>query len=159
MKKNLFLVWGIIYKSWPYLLLLSLFVIIKLLYNNYMAVFDLPVSASEKLLILQKRTDDFFQYACFCYVAAIICTNLIAYKTTHSIWLIAAVFFVIPASYIYSGLLEKTFIFKKQNGFWKGEFSLSFFAIFFYSAIAVIVCLLNLLLLKDILKNKRVQRN
>lgn len=159
MKKNLFSVRSIVDNGWPYLLLLSLFVIIKLLYNNYMAVFDLPVSANEKLLQLEKKVDNFFLYACFCYVAAIICTNRIAYKTKRFAWLLPAVVFVIYASYTYSGLLEKMFIFKKQNGFWKGEFSLSFFATFFYSAIALIVYILNWLILKKCLKGSEVQRN
>ena len=120
-----------------------------------MAVFSLPLSTTEKLSLLQKRTDDFLQYAFLCYIAAVICTNWVVYKTMRFIWLFIAVVFAMFASFTYSGLLEKTFIFKKQNGFWKGEFSLSFFAAIFYSVIAVIVCAINWLLLKKIFKKQR----
>ena len=137
------------------LYILQLLVLVWLYYYYFNASFYVKIPAAEKLLLLQKRLEDFWWWAFIFYCSALAFSNWIAYKEKQLAWLFSAVLLVVAAAFSYTNGLEEIFVFKKQNGFWKGEFSLSFLEAFFYSFIALTVWLINQLLLKRILKNEQ----
>ncbi len=137
------------------LYILHCLVLTLLYYYYFNAVFYMKILASAKVILLEKRLDDFWLWSLILYACTLIICNWIAYKKKQFFWLLFAFLFAVAVAFTYTEGVEGIFIFKKQNGLWKGGFSLSFFITFFYSFVALIVWFANWLALKGILKNQQ----
>ncbi len=119
---------------------------------KYYDVSEYKLIANEKINYLTAAADN------FCLYGFIICAiiwawvNIVAIKTKQLFWLLLPFLFVCFVAYKISYHAEDIFIFNKENGMWKGGFSVSYFAAIGIIIIAVVILLVNYLVLKTVIK-------
>lgn len=76
-----------------------------------------------------RRADNAFEIHFYSGFLFVILANIYYWQKGNVIFFFTTVFYAGITSWAYFWLLEELFIFKKQNGLWKGEFSLSYFGV------------------------------
>ena len=136
-------------------LLVNLLFLLILFYLAYQFIQlqNLNLKVLEKSNLLNKAADDFINIGFYISILIWILSNINVVKTKQKWWLLAPLLFTIFVSLVMSWQAECIFIFNKQNGLWKGGFSLSYFfglAIIFF---AVIIFTINYYIVKSFLNN------
>ena len=80
--------------------------------------------------------------------------NIVCIKTQQLFWLWIPFLFTAVVALIMSNHEENLFHFKKANGMWSGDFSLSYFFGVAIMVVAAVVVLVNFFVLKNILRKK-----
>ncbi len=120
--------------------------------NNYYTVQDYKLIANEKINYLNKAADSFYTYGFIICALSWVWVNIVALKTKQLFWLWIPFLFTCFVAYKMSYHAEDIFIFNKQNGMWKGGFSVSYFVGIVMVVLAAVVLLLNFFILKMINK-------
>jgi hypothetical protein len=120
---------------------------------KYIQVQDYKLIATEKLQLLQKAIDNFNNVGFVVVLVSCILSNYNVVKTKKLFFVWMPLLYVIVVAVLFNKHEDSLFDFKKANGLWKGDFSLTFlFAIFFIIA-AVIILTINYFALKTIINN------
>ena len=130
-----------------------LFVVVLIyLAINYAQTPDYNLPALQKVKLLNKAADDFMNVGFIICIVSWVWSNVIVVNTKQLFWLCIPFIFTVFVSWIMSWQDEDIFIFNKQNGMWKGGFSLSYFfgtAIIIFAAVLLVI---NYLILKSKIK-------
>ncbi len=126
-------------------------VLIALAYN-YFLVSEYKLITSEKVGYLLKAADNFSLYGSIICLLMLLWINVASYKTNNLYLLWIPFAFIVFVAVISGYNAEDIFIFKKENGLWKGGFSISYFASAAVVIFAAIVIGINYIILKKILK-------
>jgi hypothetical protein len=113
-------------KTYLFLNFLCFVVLCYLLYE-FLQVQNFIIPATEKVQSLNDKADDFINTGFAICLFSWITSNIMAVKSKHLFWLLMPFLFTALVSWIISWQAETIFIFNKQNGLWKGGFSLSYF--------------------------------
>lgn len=127
-------------------------VILAFFAYKYFQVQDYKLVAVEKTVLLKNAADNFYKYSIFACFASWIWSNIAVIKTKQKIWLCFPFLFTAFAALLMRYMEEDIFLFNKENGMWKGGFSISSFASIFIIIIAAIVFGINYLILKKKLR-------
>ena len=117
-------------------------VVLSYLALNYAQIHDHNLTALQKVKFLNKAADDFINVGFIICILSWIWTNVFVVKTKQLFWLCIPFLFTVFVSWIMSWQDEDIFIFNKQNGLWKGGFSLSYFfgtAIIIFAAVLLVI--------------------
>lgn len=109
---------------------------------NYAQIQDYNLTALQKVKLLNKAADDFINVGFIICILSWIWTNLFVVKTKQLFWFFIPFLFTVFVSWIMSWQDEDIFIINKQNGLWKGGFSLSYFfgiAIIIFAAVLLVI--------------------
>lgn len=110
---------------------------------NYAQIRDNNLTALQKVKLLNKAADDLINVGFIICILNWIWTNLFVVKTKQLFWFfIPFLFTVFFVSWIMSWQNEDIFIVNKQNGLWKGGFSVSYFfdiAIIIFAAVLLVI--------------------
>lgn len=113
------------------------------------------LEAVQKIQLFNQAADNFASAGFVICLASWLWVNVLAVKTRQALWVWLPFLYTVFVSWQTSYQEESIFIFNKQNGMWKGGFSLSFFfgvAIIFFSLIVLVI---NYLILTSLQKNKK----
>lgn len=127
-------------------------VVLSYLAINYAQIHDYNLPALQKVKLLNKSADNFSNVGFIICIVSWIWTNVFVIKTKQLFWLCISFLFTVFVSWIMSWQDEDIFIFNKQNGLWKGGFSLSYFfgtAIIIFAAVLLVI---NYFILKSKIK-------
>ncbi len=122
--------------------------------NKYIQTTEYKLIAAEKIVLLKNAESDFLKYGALICLFSWIWANIGAVKLKQKFWLFVPLFFIVFVAIKMSKIDEEIFAFKKNNGMWKGDFSLSFIATILIILLAVIVFVINFFALKNVLRNK-----
>ena len=103
-----------------------------------------------------RRADASFEIHFYSGFLFIILANIYYWQKGNIIFFFTTVFYAGITSWAYFWLLEELFIFKKQNGLWKGEFSLSYFGVIGTVFIYVVGLAINYAII-SYLRNKKAK--
>ena len=126
--------------------------ILSYLAINYVQIQDYNLTALQKVKLLNKAADDFINVGFIICIVSWIWANVFVVKTKQLFSLCIPFLFTVFVSWIMSWQDDDIFIFNKQNGLWKGGFSLSYFfgtAIIIFAAVLLVI---NYLILKSKIK-------
>lgn len=131
------------------------FIVLVYMVCDYNQILCYKLLAVEKIKLLNKVADDFADVGFIIYVSSCIWANILATKTKQLIWLLMPFLFSIIISGLINYQAETIFIFNKQNGFWKGDFSLNFFFCIITILFALLIFLINYFVLQRLQKLKK----
>ena len=97
---------------------------------------------AEKVSLLNTAADNFSNVGFIICISTWVLVNITSVKTKQLFWLCIPFLFTVFVSWIMSWQDEDIFIFNKQNGLWKGGFSLSYFfgtAIIIFAAVLLVI--------------------
>jgi hypothetical protein len=136
---------------------LSVVVLFYFAYQYYL-VQDYKLIANEKINYLNKAAYKFCTYGFIVCATNWLWVNVVAIKIKQFVWLWLPFSFTAFVAWLISYHAEDIFMFNKENGLWKGGFSVSYFAGGIIILIAAVVLLLNYFVLKMIIK-KNASKN
>ncbi|MBP6431081.1 MAG: hypothetical protein KA319_04885 [Ferruginibacter sp.] len=125
--------------------------LVFLAYKYYQAQ-DYKLIANEKINYLNQAADNFYTYGLIICIASWLWVNIAAFKTKQLFWLWIPFLFVCFVAYKMSYHAEDIFIFNKQNGMWKGGFSISYLVSIVLVLISIVVLCINFFILKNVTK-------
>lgn len=134
------------------MLLLLLMMMLYYLTYNFSQLRDCNLSALQKAKLLNNSADNFINTGFIICVISWVWANVLAIQTKCSFWVFMPFLFTVIVACLMSWQAETIFIFNKQNGLWKGGFSLSYFLgiVIIFTAAAILG--INYLILKRFLK-------
>ncbi len=132
-----------------YLLLAGLLVYLHYSYFQYQS---LTASTNTKIILMNKATDNFSNIGFIICIISLLLANITAFKTKQLFWLLMPFVCSILVAWAVSCQAEDIFIFNKNNGRWKGGFSLSYFLGIAITLFAVLILMLNYFILKKVIK-------
>jgi hypothetical protein len=113
------------------------------------------ITAVEQVKLLNEAADNFLNIGFIVCVCSWVWSNILSVKSRQLFWIVIPFLYTVAISWEMTWQSEYIFIFNKQNGMWKGGFSLSYFlgaAIIFFT---LIVLLVNYLILKSFQNTKK----
>ena len=119
---------------------------------KYYQVQDYKLIANEKVNYLNAAANNFYTYGFIVCVVSWVWVNIAAVKTKQLFWLWIPFLFVCFVAYKMSYHAEDIFIFNKQNGMWKGGFSISYLVSIVMVLIAAFVLIVNYFVVKSVIK-------
>jgi hypothetical protein len=146
------------YKKTTIVLSLLLTAILFYFAYQYYLVQDYKLIAAKKINYLNKAAYKFCTYGFIICATSWVWANIAAVKTKQFFGLWIPFLFTAFVAWLMSYHAEDIFIFNKENGMWKGGFSVSYFAGVIIIVIAAIVLLFNYIILKMISK-KNASKN
>lgn len=134
------------------MLLLLLMMMLYYLTYNFSQLRDCNLSALQKAKLLNNSADNFINTGFIICVVSWVWANVLAIQTKCSFWVFMPFLFTVIVACLMSWQAETIFIFNKQNGLWKGGFSLSYFLgiVIIFTAAAILG--INYLIIKRFLK-------
>lgn len=119
---------------------------------NFSQLRDCNLSALQKAKLLNNSADNFINTGFIICVVSWVWANVLAIQTKRTFWVFMPFLFTVIVACLMSWQAETIFIFNKQNGLWKGGFSLSYFLgiVIIFTAAAILG--INYLIIKRFLK-------
>lgn len=114
-------------------------------YADMQAIKSIPV---DKIRYLEQAGDNFFNFGFVVCGISWVLANLMVVKTKRFIWLWLPFVFTTVVAFTIGYHMEDIFLFTKQNGLWKGGFSLSYFFSVFLILVVSIALVINYFVLK-----------
>jgi hypothetical protein len=119
---------------------------------KYYQVQDYKLIANEKINYLTQAANNFCTYGFIICVVSWVWVNIAVVKTKQLFWLWVPFLFVCFVAYKMSYHAEDIFIFNKENGMWKGGFSISYLVGIVMVLITAVVLVINYFVLKSVIK-------
>ncbi len=116
-----------VHKKINFLCNLLLLIILFYLAYKFAEVKGYNITAVEKAKLLNVAADNFVNFGFIICIVSCIWVNVLILKTKQLLWLCFPFLFTLFVSLVMTWQSEYIFIYDKQNGMWKGDFSLSYF--------------------------------
>ncbi len=94
--------------------------------NGYVYMQDIKSVPEDKIQYLAKAADSFMLWGCMVCLASWILANVMANQSKRLDWLWLPFVFTTITALLIGYQAEDMFLFKKKNGLWEGDFSLSY---------------------------------
>ncbi len=119
---------------------------------KYMAIITYSIIPIDKVKLLNQATDNFTNIGFIICLISWVFTNVVIIKTKQLFWIFIPFLFTVFVCFVMSWQAEDIFIFNKQNGMWKGGFSLNYFLGAIIIFFAAVILMFNFFILKSKIK-------
>ncbi len=136
-----------------------LLIVLLLMANHFLALQYFKFEPQQKSLVIGNAADYFTTVGFTICIFSWLWANVLVVKTKQLFWLSIPFLFTVFVSLVMGWQAEEIFIFNKQNGMWKGGFSLSYFFSLTIIFFITIVLVTNYFILRNFQDKKSDLKN